>query len=131
MSTLEVTNLNSTNVTATNLTDGGGTTSTFANVARGSAKAYSNSTSASVLNEGFNISSTADSATAGRTDVNLTSAMSSTNYVVNSNTVGTSNDGLVSVRIESSSLFKSYVFDANTGSRTDYRVGSTVTGDLA
>ena len=92
-------------------------------------KAYANTSGASVVNESFNVSSTADSATTGRTDVNLTSAMSSSNYVVNSTSNGTSNDALVTVNIVSASQWKSYSFDGST--RTNYLVGSTAHGDLA
>lgn len=79
-STLTVTNL-----TATNLTDGGGTTSTFANVTSGTAKVtlYSPATSASI-SDSFNVSSIQDDNT-GRQGVNYTSSLSSANYT---NTLG-------------------------------------------
>ena len=92
-------------------------------------KAYSNTSGASAVNESFNVSSTADSATTGRTDINLTSAMSSSNYVVNSTSNGTSNDAFVTVNIVSANQWKQYSFDGST--RTDYLVGSTAHGDLA
>ena len=74
-STLTVTNL-----TATNVTDGGGTTSTFANINSGSAKVslYSPATSASI-SDSFNISSIDDDGT-GEQGANITSALSSANY---------------------------------------------------
>ena len=74
-STLTVTNL-----TATNLTDGGGTTSTFANVTSGTAKVtlYSPATSARI-SDSFNVSSIDDDGT-GQQGANITSALSSSNY---------------------------------------------------
>jgi len=75
-STLTVTNL-----TATNLTDGGGTTSTFANINQGHAKAWANFTgvTTTALRDSFNVSSLTDNGT-GNTTVNLSSNMGNTNY---------------------------------------------------
>lgn len=75
-STLTVTNL-----TATNLTDGGGTTSTFANINSGSAKAWVDYTTitTTAARDSFNVASLTDLGT-GATTINYTSSMSSSNY---------------------------------------------------
>tara|TARA_B100000900_G_scaffold392671_1_gene388402 strand:- start:32 stop:439 length:408 start_codon:yes stop_codon:yes gene_type:complete len=75
-STLTVTNL-----TATNLTDGGGTTSTFANVASGTAKAWVNfdGTGTIAARDSFNVSSLTDNGT-GNHDMNFASNMGNSSY---------------------------------------------------
>ena len=115
-------------IRATTISDTAGTGPVTLTKQKG-VKAYANTSGASVVNKSFNVSSTADSATAGRTDVNLTSAMSSSSYVVSCSSNGTSDDALVSVNIVNASQWKSYSFDGST--RTDYLVGSIATGDLA
>ena len=76
-STLTVTNL-----TATNLTDGGGTTSTFANINSGSAKAFINYTESGSFSvaKSFNVASEVDNGN-GDISYTLTSAMSDANYI--------------------------------------------------
>ena len=72
-----------TNITATNLTDGGGTTSTFANVVDGSIKAYSeqdNSTNPVTVNQSLNQSSVTDS-NLGHKIHNWTTAFSNNTYL--------------------------------------------------
>ena len=75
-STLTVTNL-----TATNLTDGGGTTSTFANVVDGSAKAFVNfnGTGTVAIRGSQNVTSITDNAS-GDYDINFTNNMGNSNY---------------------------------------------------
>ncbi len=77
-STLTVTNL-----TATNLTDGSSTTSTFANVADGSAKAFLNfnGTGTVAIRASFNVSGIVDNTTGDYT-TNFTNNMSSADYTV-------------------------------------------------
>jgi len=77
-STLTVTNL-----TATNLTDGAGTTSTFANVASGTAKAWVNfdGTGTIAARDSFNLSSLTDLGE-GRYKTTVSNAMSGTSYMV-------------------------------------------------
>ena len=87
-STLTVTNL-----TATNLTDGAGTTSTFADINSGSAKAWVNfnGTGTIAARDSFNLSSLTDVSTA-RHAISLSSSMSSSNYSVTVFAGGTDND---------------------------------------
>lgn len=75
-STLTVTNL-----TATNLTDGGGTTSTFANVVDGSSKAWCrwNGTGTAAIVDSHNTSGLVDGGT-GIYTLTWSSAMSNSNY---------------------------------------------------
>lgn len=75
-STLTVTNL-----TATNLTDGGGTTSTFANINQGHAKAWVNfnGTGTIAARDSFNVASLTDNGT-GNHDMNFTNNMSNSDY---------------------------------------------------
>ena len=74
-STLTVTNL-----TATNLTDGAGTTSTFANVNSGTAKAWMTMTGdGSAIDDSFNTSSLTDTAT-GQFTQNYTNSFNNVHY---------------------------------------------------
>tara|TARA_B100002019_G_scaffold202596_1_gene175613 strand:+ start:4749 stop:5153 length:405 start_codon:yes stop_codon:yes gene_type:complete len=75
-STLTVTNL-----TATNLTDGAGTTSTFANINQGHSKAWVNfnTNTSTSIHDSFNTASLTDNAT-GDTTQTFTNAMGNANF---------------------------------------------------
>jgi len=97
-STLTVTNL-----TATNLTDGGGTTSTFANVTSGIAKAWINfnGTGTIATRDSHNVSSLTDKGT-GSYNVNFSNNMSDGNYAGITSGDGTGVANVICVNANSS-----------------------------
>ena len=126
-STLTVTNL-----TATNLTDGAGTTSTFANVASGSAKMWIsfNGTGTPAIYESLNVSSLTDVST-GRFLGNFSNSFSSSTYNVSQGA------GQVDrfMQYQGNSTAVSYLDMRVTDAATSYADvaynSSSVTGDLA
>lgn len=127
-STLTVTNL-----TATNLTDGGGTTSTFANVASGTAKAWANLNGSSFgLRDDFNISTAVDNGTGDYT-LNFSNALANTNYsaVVTSDDSGSSR-AFAQSKTYATSSFVATIKRGDTGATVDKDiVSAAVHGDLA
>ena len=134
-STLTVTNL-----TATNLTDGAGTTSTFANVNSGSAKAWVNfnGTGTPAIRGSQNISSLTDYAT-GTQGINFSSNMNDVNFAVSSTcqygTGGTS----LNACLRNAGVYPLTTGDAHFFTVSDYSVSATdeevvvasIHGDLA
>ena len=111
-----------------NITDG--TTTVGTNyVVNGSAKVWARYDGDSVIVESFNVSSTADSSTAGLTTVNITNAFDSAGYAIQGTCNGTSADRFVTVSSITSTSYKTYAFDGSV--RTDLPVGTIATGDLA
>tara|TARA_R100001463_G_scaffold100316_1_gene154784 strand:- start:251 stop:643 length:393 start_codon:yes stop_codon:yes gene_type:complete len=128
-STLTVTNLNTTNVTATNLTDGGGTTSTFANINSGISRAWSNSSS-TAIRDSFGISSFTDNGTGDYSHA-LTNSFSSTNYVM---AAAGFSSGARTVVFDSGSTASSarvHVYVTSSGSINDNSSNFALFGDLA
>ena len=140
-STLTVTNL-----TATNLTDGSSTTSTFANVVDGSAKVWASMDASSgtpTLEDSLNTSSVTDHGT-GLFDFNYTNNMGNSNYSISyyhngnaaSTTFGTPVIGLgitySSLGGRVASKFGVATYDGGTSSFKDSKRNyCSVHGDLA
>ena len=133
-STLTVTNL-----TATNLTDGAGTTSTFAKVNSGSAKAWIDiSGDLASIPDSFNISSLDDDGT-GDGGINLTSSMGSANYTITASSEDNNASSSITVHdlTQGTKTASGYDFEVvfvNSGTnRTniDTETMSAIHGDLA
>ena len=127
MSTLEVSNLND-----------GTTTVATTFVTNGSAKAWADIASAGSLDDSFNVSSLGDDGTGDRS-VNLTSAMGSVNFAVNSTVVyahGSSGHG---VRMSPAASKTASTINIDSGTTNgsgqfgfqDQPSGMSVHGDLA
>ena len=127
MSTLEVSNLND-----------GTTTVATTFVTNGSAKAWADIASAGSLSDSFNVSSLGDDGTGDRS-VNLTSAMGSVNFAVNSTVVyahGSSGHG---VRMSPAASKTASTINIDSGTTNgsgqfgfqDQPSGMSVHGDLA
>ena len=132
-STLTVTNL-----TATNLTDGGGTTSTFANVVDGSIKAYSeqDNTGTVTVNQSLNQSSITDSAT-GHKIHTWTTAFSTNTYLGlvglagnRNSTTGTVRGVMPDAAWTTTAADVRYAYAPSTDN-DDSQTGMAVVGDLA
>ena len=131
-STLTVTNL-----TATNLTDGGGTTSTFANVVDGSIKAYSEQDNPGVtFNQSLNQSSITD-VTTGHKVHTWTTAFSTNTYLGLVGLIGNRNSTTGTVRgvmpdgaWTTTAADVRYAYAPSTVS-DDSQAGMAVVGDLA
>tara|TARA_B100000683_G_scaffold243499_1_gene252960 strand:- start:194 stop:595 length:402 start_codon:yes stop_codon:yes gene_type:complete len=131
-STLTVTNL-----TATNLTDGGGTTSTFANVVDGSIKAYSEQDNTGVtVNQSLNQSSITD-VTTGHKVHTWTTAFSTNTYLGLVGLIGNRNSTTGTVRgvmpdgaWTTTAADVRYSYAPSTVS-DDTQAGMAVVGDLA
>ena len=139
-STLTVTNL-----TATNITDGGGTTSTFANINSGSAKAWINfdgtladsSVNLTGVRGSFNVASLVEGGT-GIYTLNWSSAMSNSNYCLvgmSGEMTGGGNRGVGirgTTQAPAPSTCAFLAHNSNTGSAEDLDVVCiSVNGDLA
>lgn len=128
-STLTVTNL-----TATNLTDGSGTTSTFANISQGHAKAWVNfdQYSTNSIRDSYNVSSVSDDS-AGKHTITFNNSMSNTSYIAN---VTASNhvNHLIGCT-QSGSAFAAASVQVTTNTTTAFgdneRACTAVNGDLA
>lgn len=122
-STLTVTNL-----TATNLTDGGGTTSTFANVRAGSLKSYIFGDDAANILKSLNVSGGVDNGT-GNYTYSFTSAMDSVNYSCGC----AANSGNDRSTMTNSKTASSYVVEVaqQNGNAVNSSHSSNVAGDLA
>jgi len=84
----------------------------------------------SVVSDSFNVSSTTDSATTGRTDIAFTNNMAaSDSYAAVSTCNGTSSDRFVTASNMAATGFTTYSFDGAT--RTDLPIGTVAIGDLA
>ena len=122
-STLTVTNL-----TATNLTDGSGTTSTFANVVDGSAKVFSKtSADGTSITKSFNVSSLVDTNT-GQQTININSNMSDGDYIVQ---VGKHTSSVNAEWVQSTAVGSFIMYNFNGSSYVDSIMFSSVDGDLA
>ena len=128
-STLTVTNL-----TATNLTDGAGTTSTFANVVDGSSKAWMSLTGTGTISvdDSLNISSASDVGT-GRYTQNYSSAFSSgTKSLVMSGGYWTFNAEIDAVPTSSADTFQCKdVASSGAPARDADVINTSACGDLA
>ena len=123
-STLTVTNL-----TATNLTDGGGTTSTFANINSGSAKAWFNSSS-TALRTSFNVSSFVDNGTGDYTH-NLTSAFNTEDYAAGTAGYSGSARTVVIDSANTASDVRVHTYLTSSGAQNDASSLVIVCGDRA
>mgnify|MGYP003136387682 FL=1 len=131
-STLTVTNL-----TATNLTDGGGTTSTFANVVDGSIKAYSEQDNTGVtVSQSLNQSSITDSST-GHKIHTWTTAFSTNTYLGlvgvcgnRNSTTGTVRGVMPDAAWTTTAADVRYAFAPSTAEDVT-QTGMAVVGDLA
>ena len=131
-STLTVTNL-----TATNLTDGAGTTSAFANINSGSVKAWCNvnQTSTQAIRDSFNVTSITDVGT-GATAITFTSSMSSGDYgftacrgrtsAQNGNIIAQTN-----VAVPTASVIRVVCYKENFTTIDDEFANIAINGDLA
>ena len=128
-STLTVTNL-----TATNLTDGGGTTSTFANVNSGIAKAWMNykGTATNTIRDSHNVSSVTDSGN-GDYDMVFVSNMDNANYQFDMGTDTTANNlGFNRTATTGMAANEIRLLHYENGSTADTAIyTASVTGDLA
>ena len=115
-------------IRATTISDSAGT-GPIALTKQIATKAFAYYSGSSVLGDSLNISSATDTGTTGRTDVAMTSAMSSSTYAVNASANETSSDRFAAVDITDASNWRTYSFDGAT--RTDLTVGTSVHGDLA
>ena len=127
-STLTVTNL-----TATNLTDGGGTTSTFANINSGSAKAWMSLTGTGTISvdDSLNISTAVDNGTGDYTQ-NYSSAFSSgTKALVMSGGYWTFNVEIDAVLATSADTFQCKDGSKSFNERDTDVLNTSACGDLA
>jgi len=130
-STLTVTNL-----TSTNLTDGGGTTSTFANVVKGAVKTWicleNTSTTAIVELDSFNVSSTTDVSN-NDSQIDMTNAMSNANFCELGTHSGTALDRFISFvhTSKTSSRMFATAYDVTSGDVGVNRKNICAVGDLA
>ena len=131
-STLTVTNL-----TATNLTDGGGTTSTFADINSGSAKAWVNFNQQGTYatRDSFNVASLTDNAT-GDATMNFSSNMGNNGYSFNAcagNGATSTDTSFIGPRDSDPSSSAIRMHDKNYNNTSVDRIFTaySVTGDLA
>jgi len=127
-STLTVTNL-----TATNLTDGGGTTSTFASINEGHAKAWVNFTGTGTvaIDDSTNMSSVTDNST-GRYNPNFATSFATANYCVTHGCQFVNFNGYFhSYHTKSASTVEFLFINTNAAYEDSADVSATYNGDLA